>query len=347
MTLQDRINAMKKVSEELLQLCASSPRTQSGNVLASLARTFHPFNPWFTEEMILDRLEKIAEALKEENISKWLSKYPITEHGPKKIAVILAGNIPLAGFDDLLCVLMSGNIFIGKLSSDDKKLFPAFAEVICEVEPRFRERIIFTEGRMSGMDAVIATGSNNSGRYFEHYFSKYPHIIRRNRNGVAVLDGKETDEELKKLSEDIFLYFGAGCRSISKMFVPADFNFDRFFNSIFHWYDRLNTNNRYMNNYEYNRTVYLLNSAKLLDNNFLLLKEDIGIASPPGVLYYEKYSSDDELNRKLRTDKELIQCIVSHKETIPGAVPFGSAQKTMPWDYADGIDTLQFLLSIQ
>jgi hypothetical protein len=280
-------------------------------------------------------------------LEKWLSAYSIPEvKNAKKIGVILAGNIPLVGFDDFRCVLISGNKFCGKLPSDDKFLLPLVAEMLLEIEPRFAEQVEFTEAQLRDMDAIIATGSNNSSRYFEHYFSKYPNIIRGNRNGIAVLTGNETKEELEAFGEDIFRYFGLGCRNVTKLFVPENYNFNSFFEAIYKWGGEMLANNKYMNNYDYHKTLYLLSSIPLLDNNFLLLKEDAGISSPPGVVFYEKYNSLEELSKKLQNESELIQCVISSPGIIAGAAPFGHSQLTGPADYADGVDVMEFLVNI-
>ena len=197
---------------------------------------------------------------------------------------------------------------------------------------------------MKGFDAVIATGSNNTGRYFEYYFGKHPNIIRKNRNSIAVISGEESKEELQPLGEDVFRYFGLGCRSVSKLFVPKGYNFAHFFEAIFEYDSVLNTS-KYANNYDYNKAVYLMSDFKLYDNNFLLLKEDESYGSPIGTLYYEYYESSEELQKKLQLETNELQCIVSSRD-IENSIPFGATQKPSLGDYADGIDTIQFLLNL-
>jgi len=252
----------------------------------------------------------------------------------------MAGNIPLVGFHDFLSVLITGNKVLAKLSSNDTVLLPFLAKKLIEIEPGFAELIEFTEERLSNFDAVIATGSNNTARYFEYYFGKYPSIIRKNRNSVAILTGNETPEQLDALAEDIFRYFGLGCRNVSKLFLPKDYNFDPFFNAMYGWKEIIN-NNKYINNYDYNKAVYLMSNIELLDNEFLLLKEDNGFSSPISVVFYQYYESEDELRKYLSENKEHIQAIVSEKD-----IPFGAAQKPQLWDYADGVDTVSFLLNL-
>jgi hypothetical protein len=346
MNQSHRITAFTNLGKELDAVLHGTPATEAGQRLQDNLPTAHLANGWYTEANVRHRLTGLVESLTSEVLERWLSAYDFPEREPKNIGVILAGNIPLVGFDDFRCVLLSGNRFLGKLPSDDKRLLPLVAEILCSIEPKFQPLIVFADGRMQNMDAVIATGSNNSARYFEHYFSKYPHIIRKNRNSVAVLDGSETKEELDALGEDIFRYFGLGCRSVTKLFLPENYNKDKFYEAMFRWSDELMASSKYMNNYEYHKTIYLLHSVKLLDNNFLLLKEDEGIASPPGIVFWESYESLTELRKKLRGDRELIQCVVSREKIVGDAVPFGKSQQTMPWDYADGVDVMKFLASL-
>ena len=310
-------------------------------------------NGWFTTENIHMAIFSLGEMLREESLKQWLLKYPSlspkSQGAAKNVAVIMAGNIPLVGFHDFLCVLMSGSSFLGKLSSDDQFLLPAVADLLIGLETGFKGKIKFSDSlRTSKSDiaAVIATGSNNSARYFEYYFKKYPHVIRRNRNAVAVLDGKETLTDLQNLGKDIFQYFGMGCRSVSKIYVPHDYNLDKFFEAIVDFGEVIN-HNKYCNNYQYHRSIYLLNSDKFLDNNFLMLKESGQIASPVATLHYERYSNKDDLLRKLEEHKEPIQCVVAGSGILQlRCIPFGQAQSPELWDYADGVDTMEFLLNL-
>ena len=301
-------------------------------------------NGWFTESNILFALENWSKLLIYSNINQWLRKYNFNIKSSKKIAIIMAGNIPLVGFHDLLSVLISGHEVLVKQSSNDKYLLPYLVKYLVKVQPELDGKVVFTEGTLSDFDAAIATGSNNSARYFEYYFKNKPSIIRRNRNSVAVLQGNETSEQLKGLSEDIFRYYGLGCRNVSKIFVPEDYNFDSFFNAIYHWHPIIHEN-KYANNYDYNKAVYLMSEIKILDNGFLILKEDSGYSSPIATLFYETYKSKDEIKAKLNSDKDQIQCIVS-SGIVYEEVGFGQTQVPNLWDYADGIDTVEFLLKI-
>lgn len=306
---------------------------------------FH--NGWFSEANVRNAFAAQADALKEEKLREWLGSYPeIQNEGtPKRVGVIMAGNVPMVGFHDMLCVLISGNIFVGKLSSDDKLLMPRVAEALVEIEPAFRERIIFTEARLPAIDAIIATGSNNSARYFDYYFSKYPNIIRKNRHSVAVLDGSESEEELRELGKDIFSYYGLGCRSVSKVFIPEGYDLDNIFKAIF-GFRSITENNKYSNNYDYNKTVYLMNGDSLIENGFILFKEDTALSSPVATLFYEYYKDDKSLQDRLNSVADAIQCIVSKRSDIKGRIGFGMSQCPQLWDYADGVDTMEFLLQL-
>ena len=356
MTIDKRIKAFVELGTFLRQFSELGER-QIDNQLNEtfytnfneLIQSVHFNNAWFTESNVRTALGEIALALNEEQIVDWLSLYIkiiSDKKQAKNVAVIMAGNIPMVGFHDMLCVLLSGNKFIGKLSSDDKLLLPYIAKLLIAIEPEFTSYIEFTEGQLKNIDAIIATGSNNSSRYFEYYFGKYPHIIRKNRNSVAVLKGNESREDLRLLGKDIFQYFGLGCRNVSKLFVPEGYKFELFYESVFDFQYVIN-NNKYGNNYDYNRTVYLMsNQHSLLDNNFLLLKEDQGYSSPIGVVFYEYYNDTETLNLRLKNDKEQIQCIVSNASGINKTCSFGEAQSPKLGNYADGVDTMQFLLTL-
>ncbi len=301
-------------------------------------------NGWFTEENVRNAIGEIAAMLKADELKKWLATYSISEEKTKKIGVIMAGNIPLVGFHDFLSVLISGNVFIGKCASSDNTLIKKIADILIHINPKFKERIIFTEqfNKNTPADAFIATGSNNSARYFEYYFGKYPSIIRKNRNSVAIINGKESKEELAELGKDIFNYFGLGCRNVSKLYVPKNYDFTPFFEAIFDFQEVVN-NNKYANNYDYHKAIYLLNSEQLLDNNFVLLKEDNSLSSPVGVIFYEQYDSVAQLEKEIQAKLEEIQCVVSQTKFTFETVNFGAAQSPQLCDYADGVDTMAFL----
>jgi hypothetical protein len=282
----------------------------------------------------------IAEQLIRENLTNWTSHYPEldSEKNPLKVGIIMAGNIPLVGFHDFLSVLISDNNLIAKTSSKDSDLIVLVSEILCNINPGFSEKIKFSEETLSGFDVVIATGSDNSSRYFEYYFGKYPNIIRKNRKSIALLKGDENDEELILLGSDVFSYFGLGCRNVSKLFVPAGYDFNRMIKA---WqkYSEVINHSRYASNYDFSKAVYIVNREKFTDAGYILLKEDEGLSSPVAVLYYEFYNSLDEAERITDDLKSNLQCIYGKNH-----VPFGKAQAPSLWDYADGIDTLEFLL---
>ncbi|MFH6946325.1 acyl-CoA reductase [Flavobacterium sp. FlaQc-50] len=301
-------------------------------------------NGWYTPEQVYFALQSWAAALTEENITKWLSAYSLdAAENDKTVALILAGNIPLVGFHDFLSVLLTGNRAIIKTSSNDQHLLPFLAKYIIAVNPDFKDKITFVEGKLENFDTVIATGSNNTARYFEYYFKDKPSIIRKNRNSVAVLNGKETKEQLEALGEDIFRYFGLGCRNVSKLFVPKGYSFTAFFEAIFKYQDVIHYE-KYANNYDYNKAVFLMSNFKLLDNGFLTIKEDPSYASPISSVFYEFYDDIEELEKRLQADAEQIQCIVSN-DLVKNSISFGQTQNPQLWDYADNVDTITFLLT--
>lgn len=303
------------------------------------------YNGWFTKENVLFALETWSAALSLENIKTWTDAYHIDDKEPKIIGIVTAGNIPLVGFHDFLTVLMSGHKLLIKQSSDDQKLLPILIDFLITVEPGFKDKIRIEKSQLKEFDAVIATGSNNTARYFEHYFQKYPNIIRKNRNAVAILTGDESEKEFIALSEDIFRYFGLGCRSVSKIFVPKDYDFDKLFKGIFNQGDVLSYQ-KYKNNYDYNKTVYLMSQIPLIENGFLVLKEDISYASPIATLFYEYYDSLDSVMLRIEHDTDRIQCVVG-KNLPLDTVSFGQTQQPQLWDYADGVDTMKFLLELK
>jgi hypothetical protein len=298
-------------------------------------------NGWFTPEQVYHSLQSWAKALQQDNLNLWISSYDFTTVEPKTVGLILAGNIPLVGFHDFLSVLISGHNVLVKTSSNDQHLIKFLAKYLIAVNPEIENCITFTDGKLENFDAVIATGSNNTARYFEYYFKDKPSIIRKNRNSVAVLTGNETQEDLINLGEDIFRYFGLGCRNVSKLFVPKDYDFQNFFQAIYEYKDVI-FYEKYSNNYDYNKAVFLMSNFKLLDNEFLTLKEDKSYASPISSVFYERYEKIEDIKNQLENDAEQIQCIVS-KDVIVNSIPFGKTQQPELWDYADNVDTLLFL----
>jgi hypothetical protein len=301
------------------------------------------YNGWFTKENLSFALKQWSDLLQEKPLEKWLHSYSIPAKNPKKVAIIMAGNIPLVGFHDFLSAVVCGHSICIKQSSNDKHLLPFLSAYLTHIEPSLKGTIEFTD-QLKDFDAVIATGSDNTARYFEYYFKNKPSIIRKNRNSVAVLTGKETVADLKGLAEDIFRYYGLGCRSVSKLFVPKDYNFDAFFNAVYNWHPIMNSA-KYANNYDYNKAVYLMSEFDMLENGFLMLKKDEHYASPIATLFYEFYEDDKKLKIKIKQDSNQIQCVVS-RELLPYEVNFGTTQLPQLSDYADQKDTVDFLLKI-
>ncbi len=258
---------------------------------------------------------------------------------PQKIALILAGNIPLVGFHDLVCVWLSGHNALIKCASKDEYLLPYLTEFL---EKETGENCFsYTKEPFTSFDAVIATGSNNSGRYFEHYFSSYPHIIRKNRNGVAVLDGSESIDDLKGLGNDILQYFGLGCRNVSKLYLPQGYDLDLIFGGLFPHADIIQ-HAKYANNYDYNKAVFLMSEFDFLENGFITLKEAREFSAPIACVHYEYYQDIEKLKKELISKENQIQCLISTL-SIRDAIPFGKAQEPALNNYADGVDTLFFL----
>lgn len=306
------------------------------------------FNGWFTEPNVRLMLGAIGESLKSENVMKWIESYRTNlneSNTSYTIGVVMAGNIPLVGFHDFMCVLISGNRILAKLSSDDNKLLPILSDILIEIEPGFQKLISFTPNKLVDIDAIIATGSNNSSRYFEHYFGKYPNIIRSNRNGIAVLSGNENESDLQAICNDIFSYFGLGCRNVSHLFVPEDYDFSNFLR-ICQSHKHISEHSKYFNNYEYNKAIYLVNSTPHFDSGNLLLVEDENFSTPVSVVSYEKYTNQNDVGNRLLINEKSIQCIISKEKWVQNSIVPGTSQKPQLWDYADNIDTMDFLINL-
>ena len=300
----------------------------------------HLNNAWFSKEMISLSIESWAKNLSEDNIEKWINKYDIPNKIDKNVLIICAGNLPLVGLHDIICcVLFNLNTQV-KLSKNDNILIPAILNILYLFDSELRVRIKICDEKPDNYNSVIATGSNNSNRYFEYYFGKFPHIFRRNRTSIAVIHSEITDHELKSLSHDMLQYYGLGCRSVTKLYLPENFSIDRIYNSVYDYKDLIN-HNKYMNNYDYNRSIFLLGKKLFFDNGFLILKEDKSLFSPISVVNFEYYSSLEILEKELNNLSNEIQCRVGE-----GGIPLGTAQKPELWDYADGVDPIDFLTKI-
>lgn len=315
--------------------------------LSAIIQDEHYYNAWFTPQSVENAVKALGKMLNKNDLLKWLNEYTIKPGSiSKKAGLILAGNIPLVGFHDVLCVLITGNHALIKASAQDSRLIKYILTRLVAIDASFADHYTFVE-RLENFDAVIATGSNNTSRYFEYYFSKVPNIIRKNRNSIAVLTGNETTGQLYNLGHDIFDYYGLGCRNVSKLLVPKDYDFVPFFEAI-EPYQPIINHHKYNNNYDYNKSIYLVNRDKHLDNGFLLVKEDQGMVSPLAVLFYEYYEDLGAVQDWLKQKSENIQCIVSEAPLKAGTqmVEFGNSQQPALWDYADGIDMMDFLTKL-
>jgi hypothetical protein len=357
--LPERIDAFARLGEalregllkaELESLSPDSPGEmlfQPGEIL-DLVSEAGAVNPWFTPYSIYHALSDTYRMLDRDHLVEWTTRYDEKELDPpvvKNIGTILAGNIPLAGFHDFLSILISGHHFTGKPSGKDDRLLPFLADKLVSIQPAFGHRFSFVEEKLGRIDAMIATGSNNTSRYFSYYFGKYPHIFRNNRNGVAVLSGNENGEEMSSLSDDIFLYFGLGCRNVAKLYVPEGFDFQKFFPAMGK-YTTFRHHHKYANNYLYRRSIFLMNRIEHLDNEFLLVCPDTSIPSPVSVLHYETYRDLAAVDIQLATYREEIQCVVTSAPLTLPRTPFGRSQHPLLWEYADNVDTLKFLSNL-
>jgi hypothetical protein len=338
MNLQQRIESFAKLGNILSNLSDLAFNELALNAINS--------NTWFTHENVRSSINGICKFLSKDALIAWSGRYNLPEelHTAKTVGVVMAGNIPLVGFHDLLCVLISGHRLKIKLSSQDAPLLQFVCNTLAEINPYFLENITIAE-QLKEVDAIIATGSDNTSRYFEYYFAKYPNIIRKNRTSFAIFTGDETPEDFKALGLDIFSYFGLGCRNVAKLYVPRDYNFDIFFQSI-EQYSTVAQHHKYNNNYDYNKSIYLVNRVQHLDNGFLLLRESNELVSPISVLYYEQYDNQKMLKARLAKNSEKIQCIVSKNGRWENSFSFGSAQSPSIGDYADNVDTMKFLVGL-
>ena len=334
--LKDRISAWKTVGNILQNLRASERDEVYHRARAS--------NSWFTEQSIDQALAGVQRYVEEDKLRRWTQALPESPPVVKKVGVVMAGNIPLAGFHDFLTVLISGHTVWAKLSSQDTFLLKYIATLLTEIEPRFEEHIRWVD-KLKEADAIIATGSDNASRYFEYYFSNYPHLIRKNRTGVGILRGGESTAALQQLGQDVFQYFGLGCRNVSKLWVPQNYDFVPMIEA-WEGYQEVLLHHKYHNNYDYHKSIHLVNGDPFLDTGFVLLKESESLVSPISTVFYETYAGSTDLEQTLAAQREKIQCIVSEDAWFASSIPFGQAQQPELWDYADGVNTLAFVNSL-
>lgn len=337
MQLEERIQALVQLGQHL---------QQEDEYREAVIHRAHFNNQWFTKANQRKSIAAIAKSfLEESKLRSWLADYPIGTVEPKKIALVLAGNIPLVGFHDVLCVFLSGHHAQIKLSEKDQYLLPYIFRALKQIDERTEGYFTIVD-QLKGFDAVIATGSNNSSRYFEAYFSKFPNIIRKNRNAIAVLSGAETTEELKAFGEDVFQYFGLGCRNVSKIYVPQGYNFEPLLEAL-HEYKEIVLNNKYKNNFDYNYAILVLNKVEYMANGCIILQENKAIASHIAGMHYEFYEELKEVEKEIENRKAEIQLVVAQSGLLKiPTFPLGTAQSPGLADYADGVDTMNFLLGL-
>jgi len=341
LTLKQRTEAFSRVGQFINRHYSGTREDREAALHEGLNKVVEMaglYNNWFIPKFVNEAIINIGLMLEPHGLEAFSRQFK--EEGSNTVAVICAGNIPLVCFHDVLCVLLSGNTILLKLSSDDNVLMPFFLKLLCYYEPQFENRILFADGKLTGFSAVIATGSNNTASHLHYYFGKYPHIIRKSRTSVAVLSGQESDDDLKMLGRDVFTYFGLGCRNVGKLLVPKGYSFNRFFENIVEYGEVVN-NKKYGNNYDYHRAIYLLEKITFLDNNFLTITQNEGLFSPVGSLYYTFYDSEHAIAEFLEKYRDSLQCVVGRNHT-----PFGYSQQPVITDFADNINTAEFLVNL-
>lgn len=342
MNVEKRKKAFVELGKRLGRIGAGEP-SELWDAAMNMA---HVKNGWFTEENVRTALSGISSMLDEKLLDKWLSDYSLRDDEPlKTVGLVMAGNIPLVGFHDLLCVLITGNKAMVKCASIDDQLPLTLLEELRDVDEELASRVNIIDWKLENFDAVLATGSDNSARSFEYYFGKYPNIIRKNRSSVAVLDGSETSDDLMALGRDIFRYFGLGCRNVSQIMVPKDFDLVKFLAALQPW-EAINNHHKYRNNYDYHKSIFLVEKIKHLDTGFLMLNENVSVHCPVSVLNFVRYNSEKERDELLSANTDQIQCVVSKLKLDLATIPFGTAQEPELWDYADQKDTMKFLLDL-
>jgi hypothetical protein len=335
MSLQNHILSIQKLHENLSNF--------SKEDLKSLAWSAEQNNPWFTEGNFFNAYDGVLKLISPESLRLFSEKYDHIQESDKTVGLILAGNIPAVGFHDILICLLSGARIKAKLSSEDKILIPFILNELQKIDSSLAQKCEFVQKIiLQDVDAIIATGSNNTARYFEQYFASKPNIIRKSRTSVAILDGTETEKDLELLTNDIVQYFGLGCRNVSKILVLADADIIPLLQKIEHRAD-LNNFSKYDNNYLYYKSIYLVNREPFLDTETMLFKETELLHSPISVLYYQRFKTSEELNNYLKTNEGELQCIVGKNQNIA----FGQAQNPNILDYPDGVDIVDFLTQIK
>ncbi len=337
MNLDERISAFSELGNQLTTLPESD--------LAALSKKAEQKNPWFTKQNIALAIAGIGQFLLADKLTKWVQNYQLISENPKKIGIAMAGNIPLVGFHDYLCILIAGHHAQIKLSTQDDELLPFVHKLLVNIDPRFKDCVTF-EDKLHQYHAAIATGSDNTGRYFSYYFKNVPHIIRKNRSSCAVLIGGETDAELMELGNDVFSYFGLGCRNVSKLYIPEEYDLIPLLR-LWEKFVDITDHNKYANNYNYQRSIHLVNLKHFYDNGALIMVESDKLVSPISAVFYERYTDQKDLKQRIAVHQEKLQVVLSAKAWFDGSIDFGKAQKPEVWDYADNVDTLKFLADLK
>ena len=333
MTTAKRIEAFSSLGHKIENLASDD--------LQNLVNRAQIQNQWFNHDNIKLAFDGIAYMLRKEHLKRWLSNYRLEPpKNPKVVGLIMAGNIPLVGFHDLMSTVLTGHIAAVKMSSSDQVLMKWIIDQMLEIDPELASQIDIRE-KLTDVEALIGTGSDNTARYLEYYFRHVPRIIRKNRTSIGVLNGKESKDQLSELGKDIFWYFGLGCRNVSKLLVPKGYDPTTFFEQV-EGFNYLANHHKYRNNYDYHKSIFLVNKEKHLDNGFLLWRPSEELVSPISVLFVQEYSEQDEVTNYLKIHEEKLQCIVGD-----GHIPFGQAQRPNAWDYADRVDTVEFLQALK
>lgn len=343
MKSEDILNAFSELGEIMAEAASDHPAGAEAVKLSSLMERQFLINRWFTPSNVRLAVGSLAKMISRDNLDKWTGSYniPDEKNNPRTVALVMAGNIPLVGFHDFLSVLVSGNRVLVKTSSKDPELIREISGILTGLNNGFSNLISFTDGYLKDYDAVIATGSDNSSRYFEYYFGSRPHIFRKNRTSISIITPGTTEDEIRLAAVDVFSYFGLGCRSVSKLFIPEDFDITTL-KSLWSSHSGIINHSGWRNNYNYNRAVSKVNNEYVTDGGFFLLRESHSLFSPLSVINYEKYSSNLMVENSIAASGDNIQCIAG-----AGYIPFGRTQQPELWDYADNIDTLEFLLSVK
>lgn len=347
LTIEERIKYLTRLGEKINHLLIESQKDEQSELHQVMSAAFAK-NGWFTIENQRYALQKLTEMLQADALHRWAQSYaiPANPSSPRRVGVVMAGNIPLVNFHDFLAVLITGHRFVGKLSSSDPVLLPYLSKILIGEDSRWQSEITFTDGSLRDFDAIIATGSDNTSRYFDYYFSKHPHIIRKNRTSVAVFSGEEDESDLALLADDVFRYFGLGCRNVSKIFIPKQFDPTVLFQS-FSAYAYIINHHKYHNNYDYQKAICLVNKDAFLDSGWLLMKYSTDLFSPVSMIFLEEYDNLTDCTNRLIGFSEKLQCVVSKAPCshLPVVAP-GQSQSPGLTDYPDGVDLVQFLLNL-